>query len=102
MTKKQFKRDDKGRFPKGVSGNPEGRPGVPAEVRELLGKHGIDALKTIIQLMYKSSDEKIRMTCAKDIADRAYGKAPQEGILDVKLGGDGVFQVFIGEKRVGE
>lgn len=57
-------------WPKGVSGNPGGRPkGIAAKARE----HTERALEVLTEGM-ESEDEKVRLTAAKEILDRGWGK----------------------------
>lgn len=57
-------------FPKGVSGNPGGRPkGIAAKARE----HTDRAVEVLVQGM-ESGDERIRIAAAREIIDRGYGK----------------------------
>ena len=77
-----------GKFPKGVSGNPGGRPKMNPEVKEILKAASPDAARTLVELL-NSEKESIRLTAAQDILDRTQGKAIQteavqiSGILDV-------------------
>jgi hypothetical protein len=61
------------RFQPGQSANPGGRPKLPdelkARLRDLSGR-AIDALEDAL----KSADERIRVSAAAQILDRAYGK----------------------------
>jgi hypothetical protein len=65
-------------FAKGQSGNPGGRVGVPADVRELARAHTVSALETLASVML--SDEApsaARVAAANAILDRGYGKPAQ-------------------------
>src|SRR5262245_50447523 len=78
-------RDRSGRFPKGVSGNPGGRPqGLAKATRELVGEDGMKLaafwLSIMEDPMRRDSD---RLEASRLLADRGWGKAaayePQEG-----------------------
>jgi hypothetical protein len=61
----------KGR-PKGVKNK------VTADVRALAGEYGPKALKTLAELMEcKKAPAAARVSAAREILDRAYGKSPQ-------------------------
>ena len=61
---------------KGQSGNPGGRVGVPAEVRELARKHTPEAIERLVHWM-RSSDARASVSAANAILDRAFGKPVQ-------------------------
>jgi Family of unknown function (DUF5681) len=73
-----------GRFQKGQSGNPGGRPKLEGEIRDLAQRHGNAALKRLVQLM-GAKNERVAVAAAHAILDRACGK-PAQGI---HLKGDG-------------
>lgn len=57
-------------FPKGVSGNPGGRPkGIAAKARE----HADKAVEVLVAGM-ADNDARVRIAAAKEILDRGYGK----------------------------
>ena len=69
----------KGRpFPKGISGNPGGRPKVLGEVQELARQKSPEAVNTLSNIMH---DEKAppaaRVAAANALLDRGYGKPTQ-------------------------
>ena len=65
-------------FPKGVSGNPGGRPKVLADVQELARERSPDAINTLVAIM---DDQKAppaaRVAAANSLLDRGYGKPTQ-------------------------
>ena len=74
-----------GRWPKGTSGNPGGRPqGLARATRELVGEDGMKLAEFWLSIMEdpmrRDSD---RLEASKLLADRGWGKAavwePQEG-----------------------
>lgn len=73
-----------GRFKKGQSGNPGGRPKVEGEIRELAQQHGPAALKRLVELM-ASENERVAVAAAQAVLDRGYGKAAQALHLDGEL-----------------
>ena len=64
-----------GRFLKGHSGNPSGRPTMDA-IRELARKSGPAAIKRLERAL-KSKDDRVAITAAIALLDRGYGKPVQ-------------------------
>ena len=81
-------RDETGKFVKGKSGNPNGRPKIPEDVKKMLKAATPKAAKLLIDTV---TDEKasinVRLDAAKEILNRVYGKATQpiDGDLDTTL-----------------
>ena len=77
-----------GRFQKGTSGNPGGRPKGNPNIAALALKNSERAIATIIKIM---DDEKasssIRLAAAVQILDRAIGKPMQQVDSNVNLDG---------------
>ena len=80
-------RADKGRFAPGVSGNPGGRPTLPAEIKEMFQAKGPEALKVLTRCL-QSGDDRIAMMAAQAILDRGYGRPTQS--IDANINDDPV------------
>ena len=81
------KRKPSGRpFPKGVSGNPGGRPKTDPEVKAILKAAAPDAARRLVEMMY-SDNPKIAMWAITDILDRTQGKAIQEQTINMDVTG---------------
>ena len=46
-------------------------------VKAMFAEHGPDAIAELVRLLQHSEDEMVRVACAKEILNRAYGKAIQ-------------------------
>lgn len=81
-------RAEGGRFRKGVSGNPGGRPKKIAEMQGLAQAHTAEAIEVLLKWM-RSEDPKAAVPAAKELLDRAWGKPMQpvahEGLEDLNL-----------------
>lgn len=77
-------RDKRGRFTKGKSGNPHGRPKIPTDVRTMLKEATVPATKLLIETIgNKDVQMSIRIDAAKEILNRVYGKPTQPLDADV-------------------
>ena len=72
----------RGRFQKGVSGNPGGRPAMAPEVREALEGASERAAQRLVELV-DSVDPRVALMASNAILDRLYGKPAQT--VDAKV-----------------
>ena len=79
-------RTDKGRFAPGASGNPGGRPKLPAEMREMFQAKASEAFDVLCKHLH-ANDPKVSVTAAREILDRAYGRPVQS--IDANVTEDG-------------
>ena len=71
-----------GRFIKGYSGNPGGRPKDEHNVIELERSYTTEALETLVELMRDGKDERVRGTAAPALLDRGWGKPKVEVLTE--------------------
>ena len=69
-------------FPKGVSGNPGGRPKGNPEVKEILKAHSVEAANVMVGFL-QSDNEKLRFMAAQEILNRTEGKPIESVKMDV-------------------
>lgn len=63
-------------FKPGQSGNPGGRSPIIKEIRTLAQSNGKEAFQRVLDLMM-SDDERVALTAAQEVLNRAYGKPTQ-------------------------
>ena len=80
-------RTDKGRFAPGWSGNPTGRPKLPAEMKEMFQAKAPEAFKVLCKHLH-STDPRVSVSAATQILDRAYGRPVQS--IDANINDDPV------------
>ena len=87
--------DKQGRFTKGTSGNPNGRPSLPKEIKEY-GKDAPGRLRAIAD--DPSTPVRLKAEIEKWFAEMTYGKASQQVNVDADVNqvGDTVIR-FEGE-----
>lgn len=81
-----------GRFVKGQSGNPGGRPKVAGAIREMAQALCPEAIAAIHELARTSPDEKVRLAAWRELLDRGIGKAPQSITGE---GGEGQAVIYV-------
>ncbi len=74
-------RDVSGRFPRGVSGNPGGRPRALREVLDMARAHTTRAIERLAELV-ESEDEGIALRACEALIDRAWGKPSDPSLAD--------------------
>ena len=88
------KRDSSGRFLKGHTGNPGGRPKILAEVLELARAHTNKAIDRLAQLMDSPEDD-VALRAGEALLTRAWGRPLQStqitgadgGAIDINVNG---------------
>lgn len=71
-------------FVPGQSGNPNGRPKVDFEVRELAREHGREAVERLVEIMRGDNLSLARAAC-ESLLDRGFGKPVQA--VGIEAGG---------------
>jgi len=71
-----------GRYQKGVSGNPGGRPVMAPDVKEALEGASERAVRRLVELV-DSGDPRVALMASNAVLDRLYGKPAQT--LDAKV-----------------
>jgi len=71
-----------GKFAKGESGNPGGRPKTIGELRALARAHAADAIEELARLAVKAKSEAVRIAAIRELLDRGFGKATQFVAVD--------------------
>lgn len=72
-----------GQFLPGHTGNPGGRPGLPAEVRARLSALSLPAVQALADALH-GDDPRVRVVAAAHILDRLYGRPAQATDLTLK------------------
>jgi hypothetical protein len=67
-----------GKFVKGVSGNPGGRPGGIAEIRDIAKEHTPAAIECLVRIMNaQNASQGAQVQAAIALLDRGWGKPEQ-------------------------
>lgn len=86
-------RDKQGRFVKGQSGNPQGRPGLPAEIV----KYGRESPKRLREIADDPfTPIRVKAEIEKWFAEMAFGKPRQQVDMDANVTGETVRISFEG------
>ena len=76
MTDQPENRSQSGRFVKGVSGNPGGRPKTIEEIRDLARSYTAEAMQSLLRIATSAKSESAAVAACNAILDRGWGKAP--------------------------
>jgi hypothetical protein len=64
-------------WPKGVSGNPRGRPKFYGPIQELARLETEAALQTLVEIMHRGKPDAARVAAAQAVLDRGWGRPVQ-------------------------
>jgi hypothetical protein len=68
-------------------GRQKGTPNrITADIKALAQEYGADAIKTIVGIMHTSENDTARLSAAKELIDRGYGKASQAVEVNGEVG----------------
>lgn len=89
-------RDNTGKFVKGKSGNPSGRPKTPDAFKDIVKDKSTSAITRVIEIMEDpESKPQDVMQAAKIVIEYAYGKPAQDISNTLKMGEMGDFTLVI-------
>jgi hypothetical protein len=93
-------RDERGLWLPGRSANPGGRPSRDNPVKIAARKHGTAAIDTLFELMQdKKQPGAVRVSAARELLDRAYGRPEQAVSVDVELARKKISELTLDEVR---
>ena len=78
-------RNASGKFIKGASGNPTGRPKSQTGVLALARSNSIEAIERLVTLMRTAESEQVQLNAANAILDRAYGKPKESKDVEINV-----------------
>jgi hypothetical protein len=82
-----------GRFQKGQSGNPGGRPKMPREMKDAIQKRTPELLRKLFALAAQNDDLRVKTIAIKELLDRGWGKPAQ--IVNAKIEGVDVAEAHL-------
>jgi hypothetical protein len=85
-----------GRWKKGESGNPRGRPKKDLDLAKEAQKHAMKAIKALAEIVEdQTAPPPSRISAASELLDRGFGRAPQSIDLKHTLSLSDEFEQFI-------
>ena len=68
---------NRGRFKKGQSGNPGGRPKMPPDMKAAIQEKTPELLKALFALARQKADPRVQAVAINELLDRGWGRAAQ-------------------------
>lgn len=101
MTAKATKKKaGNGRFKKGVSGNPGGRPKDLSAFRLAARAHTTEAIETLAAIMRnRKASTSARVRAIRELLDRGWGKPPQDVHVDALMASVNVTEMVTPQQR---